>query len=71
MLTALLITAILAVVITGLVFLSAMQDIKDDYWRDKRPRLRRAKKRKPLRLPQVILRASCSIRRLSPALIMA
>ncbi|CAM6766720.1 hypothetical protein M2354_000994 [Leclercia adecarboxylata] len=31
MLTALLITAILAVVITGLVFLSAMQDIKDDY----------------------------------------
>ncbi len=31
MLTALLITAILAVVITGLVFLSAMQDINDDY----------------------------------------
>ncbi len=31
MLTALLITAILAVVITGLVILSAMQDIKDDY----------------------------------------
>jgi len=31
MLTALLITAILAVIITDLVFLSAMQDIKDDY----------------------------------------
>lgn len=31
MLTALLITAILAVVIAGLVILSAMQDLKDDY----------------------------------------
>ena len=31
MLTVLLITAILAVVITGLVILSAMQDLKDDY----------------------------------------
>jgi len=31
MLTALLITAILAVVITGLVILSAMQDLRDDY----------------------------------------
>lgn len=31
MLTALLIAAILAVVITGLVFLSAMQDMNDDY----------------------------------------
>lgn len=31
MLTALLITATLAVVITGLVILSAMQDIRDDY----------------------------------------
>ncbi len=31
MLTALLITATLAVVITGLVILSAMQDLRDDY----------------------------------------
>lgn len=31
MLAALLITAILAVVITGLVILSAMQDLRDDY----------------------------------------
>lgn len=31
MLTALLIAGILAVVIAGLVFLSAMQDISDDY----------------------------------------
>ncbi len=31
MLTALLITTILAVVITGLVILSAMQDLRDDY----------------------------------------
>jgi len=31
MLTALLITAILALVITGLVILSAMQDLRDDY----------------------------------------
>jgi len=31
MLTALLITAILAVLITGLVILSAMQDLRDDY----------------------------------------
>jgi len=31
MLTALLITAILAVVITGLVILSAIQDLRDDY----------------------------------------
>ena len=31
MLTALLITTILAVVITGLVILSAMQDLRNDY----------------------------------------
>jgi hypothetical protein len=31
MLTALLITAVLAVVITALVILSAMQDLRDDY----------------------------------------
>ncbi len=31
MLTALLIVAILAVVITGLVIVSAMQDVRDDY----------------------------------------
>lgn len=31
MIIALLITAVLAVVITGLVIISAMQDLKDDY----------------------------------------
>lgn len=31
MIIALLITAVLAVVITGLVIMSAMQDLKDDY----------------------------------------